>query len=146
MASSDTASRDWLVIDAKNKVLGRLASGVAFRLRGKHKPEYTPHADVGDHISVINAEKIKVTGAKMKDKIYHRHTGYPGGLKSQSLEEMLQKHPGRAIEIAVRGMLPKGPLGRQMFRKLKVYAGSEHNHSAQKPVDITHEFEERGSE
>ncbi len=137
MASNETASREWCLVDAKDKVLGRLASQLATRLRGKHKAEYTPHADVGDYIVVLNADKVKVTGAKMKDKIYYRHTQYPGGLKSQTLAEMLEKHPIRALEIAVKGMLPKGPLGRQMFRKLKVYAGTAHPHDAQQPVDIT---------
>ncbi len=139
MASNETADRQWCLIDAKDKVLGRVASLLASRLRGKHKAQFTPHADVGDYIVVLNAEQIKVTGKKMTDKVYYRHTEYPGGLKSMTLEEMLAKHPIRALESAVKGMLPKGPLGRQMFRKLKVYSGSEHPHHAQQPVNITDE-------
>lgn len=139
MASDETANRKWCIVDAKDKVLGRLASHLATRLRGKHKPEYTPHADVGDYIVVVNAEQIRVTGAKLTDKIYYRHTQYPGGLKSETLQESLDKHPERALETAIRGMLPKGPLGRQMFRKLKVYSGAEHPHGAQQPIDITEE-------
>ena len=137
MASNQTADRQWCIVDAKDKVLGRLASELASRLRGKHKAEYTPHADVGDYIVVINAEQIAVTGAKKSDKVYYRHTQYPGGLKSETLQECLEKHPERALEAAIKGMLPNGPLGRQMFRKLKVYAGVNHPHSAQKPIDIT---------
>jgi len=137
MANNETANRQWCLVDAKDKVLGRLASQLASRLRGKHKAEYTPHADVGDYIVVLNAGQVRVTGAKMTDKIYYRHTEYPGGLKSQSLQEMLEKHPIRALEVAVKGMLPKGPLGRQMFRKLKVYSGAAHPHDAQQPIDIT---------
>jgi len=125
--------REWLVVDAAGKNLGRLASEIARRLRGKHKPEFTPHVDTGDYIVVINAEKIAVTGRKMTDKMYHHHTGYIGNLKSISLEQQLQKHPERVIGSAVKGMLPKNPLGRAMFRKLKVYAGSQHPHEAQQP-------------
>ncbi len=125
--------RDWFVVDAADKTLGRLASEIAHRLRGKHKPEYTPHVDTGDYIVVINAEKVRVTGAKARDKMYHRHTGYPGGLKSLSFEKMIDQSPERVIQIAVKGMLPRNPLGRAMFKKLKVYAGSEHPHSAQQP-------------
>ncbi len=125
--------RDWYVIDAEGKTLGRLASEVALRLRGKHKPEYTPHVDTGDYIIVINAEKIGVTGNKEKDKIYYRHTGYIGNMKSVSLGKLRQTFPDRIITTAVKGMLPKNPLGRAMFKKLKVYAGSEHNHQAQQP-------------
>ncbi|MCZ6709132.1 MAG: 50S ribosomal protein L13 [Gammaproteobacteria bacterium] len=125
--------RSWLVVDAEDKVLGRLATEVARRLRGKHKPEYTPHVDTGDYVIVVNAEKIKVTGKKTSDKIYYRHTGYPGGIKAISFEHLRDKHPERIIEKAVKGMLPRNPLGRAMFRKLKVYAGSEHPHSAQQP-------------
>lgn len=132
-AKPETVQRDWYVIDADNKVLGRLATEIARRLRGKHKPEYTPHVDTGDYIVVINAEKVAVTGNKETDKMYHHHTGYPGGLKTISLEKQRQKHPERIIEAAVRGMLPKNRLGRAMFRKLKVYAGPEHNHAAQQP-------------
>ena len=128
--------RDWYVIDATDKVLGRLSSEIARRLRGKHKPEYTPHVDTGDYIVVINAEKIWTTGRKTENKIYHRVTGYVGNLKSVSLEKMLQQTPERVIEIAVKGMLPKNPLGRAMFRKLKVYAGSEHQHAAQQPMPL----------
>jgi large subunit ribosomal protein L13 len=126
----------WYVIDATDQVLGRLSSEVARRLRGKHKPEYTPHVDTGDHIIVINAAKIGVTGAKKADKFYHRVTGYVGNLKSISLEKMLQQTPERVIEIAVKGMLPKNPLGRAMYRKLKVYAGPEHPHVAQQPKTL----------
>ncbi len=135
-AKPDTVQRDWYVIDASDKVLGRLASEVATRLRGKHKPEYTPHVDTGDYIVVINAEKVRVTGNKAKGKIYHRHTGYPGGLKSISFEKLIEKAPERTIQNAVKGMLPKGPLGRAMFKKLKVYAGDEHPHSAQQPLEL----------
>ena len=125
--------RDWYVIDAEGKTLGRLASEVALRLRGKHKPEYTPHVDTGDYIIVINAKKIGVTGNKEKDKIYYRHTGYVGNMKSVSLGKLRETFPDRIITTAVKGMLPKNPLGRAMFKKLKVYAGSEHNHQAQQP-------------
>jgi large subunit ribosomal protein L13 len=125
--------RSWLVVDAQDKVLGRLATEVARRLRGKHKPEYTPHVDTGDYVIVVNAEKVKVTGKKTSDKIYYRHTGYPGGIKAISFEHLRDTHPERIIEKAVKGMLPRNPLGRAMFRKLKVYAGSEHPHSAQQP-------------
>ncbi len=137
-ARPETVRRDWYVVDATGKTLGRLASEIARRLRGKHKPVYTPHVDTGDYIIVVNAEKIRVTGRKMTDKVYHWHTGYPGGIKSITLEKLLQKHPERVIERAVRGMLPRNPLGRAMFRKLKVYAGPEHPHQAQqpKPLDI----------
>jgi large subunit ribosomal protein L13 len=135
-AKPETVKRDWYVIDADNKVLGRLAAEIASRLRGKHKAEYTPHVDTGDYIVVINAEKVAVTGKKETDKVYQHHTGYPGGLKSISLEKQRIKAPERIIEAAVRGMLPKNPLGRAMFRKLKVYAGSEHNHSAQQPKTL----------
>lgn len=125
--------RDWYVVDADGKTLGRLASEVARRLRGKHKAEYTPHVDTGDYIIVVNAEKVRVTGSKLQNKMYHHHTGYIGNLKSISLYKQLQKAPARVIETAVKGMLPKNPLGRAMFRKLKVYAGPEHSHSAQQP-------------
>ncbi len=126
-------TRDWLLYDASDAILGRLASMVAFRLRGKNKPIFTPHLDVGDFIVIVNAEKIRVTGNKEFDKIYYRHSGYPGGLREQTLKEVRERHPDRIIMSAVRGMLPKGPLGRQMLSKLKVYAGSEHPHSAQQP-------------
>lgn len=125
--------RDWYLVDATDKTLGRLASEIAKRLKGKHKPIYTPHVDTGDYIVVVNAEKVCVTGNKTDNKIYHRYTGYVGNLKSMSLGEMLAKHPERVIETAVKGMLPKNPLGRAMFRKLKVYAGPEHKHAAQQP-------------
>ncbi len=128
--------RDWYVVDAEGKTLGRLATEIARRLRGKHKPEYTPHVDTGDYIIVINAEKIRVTGNKLKDKMYHHHTGYIGNLKSISLEKLLEKAPTRVIETAVKGMLPRNPLGRAMFRKLKVYAGAEHQHAAQQPKPL----------
>ena len=132
-ANAQSVERDWCVVDATDKVLGRLASEVASRLRGKHKPEFTPHVDTGDHIIVINAEKIKVTGNKLEDKMYHRHTGYIGNLKSISLGDQLEKHPERVIQSAVKGMLPRNPLGRAMFKKLHVYAGPEHPHEAQQP-------------
>ncbi len=125
--------RDWYLVDATDKILGRLASEVAKRLKGKHKPTYTPHVDTGDCIVVINAEKVRVTGNKLDDKMYHRYTGYVGNLKSNNLRVMLTKHPERVIENAVKGMLPKNPLGRAMFRKLKVYKGPEHKHAAQQP-------------
>ncbi len=128
--------RDWYVVDATGKTLGRLATEVARRLRGKHKPEYTPHVDTGDYLIVVNAEKVRVTGNKLKDKMYHHHTGYIGNLKSRSLEQMLDKAPERVIQSAVKGMLPKNRLGRQMLGKLKVYAGPEHQHSAQQPIDL----------
>ena len=128
--------RDWYVVDAADKTRGRLATEVASRLRGKHKPEYTPHVDTGDYIIVVNAEKVRVTGNKMSAKIYHRHTGYIGNLKSESLEKLLQRAPERVIERAVKGMLPKNPLGRKMFKKLKVYAGPQHTHEAQQPVAL----------
>ncbi|XNM63111.1 50S ribosomal protein L13 [Escherichia coli] len=132
-AKPETVKRDWYVVDATGKTLGRLASELALRLRGKHKAEYTPHEDTGDYIIVLNADKVAVTGNKRTDKVYYRHTGYVGGLKEATFEEMIARHPERVIEIAVKGMLPKGPLGRAMYRKLKVYAGNEHNHAAQQP-------------
>ncbi len=128
--------RDWYVVDATGKTLGRLSTEIARRLRGKHKPGYTPHMDTGDYIVVINAEKVRVTGNKLKDKIYHRHTGYIGNLKSISLEKLLDEAPERVIEKSVKGMLPRGPLGRKMLGKLRVYAGPEHNHAAQQPVPL----------
>ncbi len=135
-AKPETVKRDWYVIDAENKVLGRLSTEIARRLRGKHKPEYTPHVDTGDYIVVINAEKVAVTGNKEKGKNYYRHTGYPGGLKTITLEKQRAEHPERIIEAAVKGMLPKNSLGRAMFRKLKVYAGTEHQHTAQQPKTL----------
>ena len=128
--------RDWYLIDAEGKTLGRLATEVARRLRGKHKAEYTPHVDTGDYIVIVNAEKIRVTGNKLKDKTYYKHTGYIGNMKAISLEKLLAKKPTQVIETAVKGMLPKNPLGRAMFRKLKVYAGSEHQHHAQQPQPL----------
>jgi large subunit ribosomal protein L13 len=135
-AKVDEVSHDWFVVDAAGQTLGRLASEIAHRLRGKHKPEYTPHVDTGDYIVVINAEKINVTGAKRTDKMYHRHTGYPGGLKSMSFEQLIDHAPERVIQGAVKGMLPRNPLGRAMFRKLKVYAGDAHPHAAQQPQPL----------
>ncbi len=132
-AKSETVRRDWYVVDATNKILGRLATEVARRLRGKHKTAYTPHVDTGDYIVVTNAEKVCVTGDKAKNKVYYRHTGYPGGIKDINFEKLIAHKPERIIEKAVKGMLPKGPLGRQMFAKLKVYAGAVHPHSAQQP-------------
>jgi large subunit ribosomal protein L13 len=128
--------RDWYVVDAEGKTLGRLASEVARRLRGKHKPEYTPHVDTGDYIVIINAAKVRVTGNKTQNKMYYRHTGYIGNMKSNNFAEMIDKHPERVIELAVKGMLPKNPLGRAMYRKMKVYAGSEHQHEAQQPQPL----------
>ena len=128
--------RDWYVVDATGKTLGRLSTEIARRLRGKHKPEYTPHVDTGDYIVVVNAEKVRVTGNKLKDKMYHRHTGYIGNLKSTSLEKLLDEHPERAIEYAVKGMMPRGPLGRKMLTKLRVFAGPEHTHAAQQPIPL----------
>ena len=128
--------RDWYLVDATGKTLGRLSTEIARRLRGKHKPEYTPHVDTGDYIVVVNAEKIRVTGNKLKDKIYHHHTGYIGNLKSITLERLLEETPERAIEHSVKGMLPRGPLGRKMFAKLRVFAGPEHSHAAQQPIPL----------
>ena len=126
----------WFEIDATNKPLGRLAATVASRLRGKHKPQFTPHTITGDHIIVINAEKVSISGNKRTDKLYHRYTGYPGGIKTIRFEQMVEKHPERVIELAVKNMLPKNPLGRQMFRNLKVYAGNKHKHQAQNPQTL----------
>ena len=133
MANSQSVPEKWFLVDATDKTLGRLSSVIASRLRGNHKAEYTPHAITGDRIIVINAEKIKVTGNKTTDKIYHRHSGYPGGIKSISFEKLQAKKPTMIVEKAIKGMLPKGPLGRDMFRNLKVYAGSDHPHAAQQP-------------
>ncbi len=135
-ANAQTVQRDWYIVDAAGKTLGRLASALASRLRGKHKPVYTPHCDTGDYMIVINAEKIAVTGNKLQDKKYHRFTGHIGNLKTIALKDLLAKHPERVIEIAVKGMLPKNPLGRAMYRKLKVYGGTEHPHTAQQPVAL----------
>lgn len=135
-AKPHDVERDWFVVDAEGKTLGRLASEIAFRLRGKHKPIYTPHVDTGDYIVVINAAKVRVTGNKANDKTYYRHSGYPGGLKQASFRQMIERRPERVIELAVKGMLPKNPLGRAMFKKLKVYAGAEHRHAAQQPQPL----------
>lgn len=132
-AKKETVQQNWFVVDAKDKILGRLASEIAKRLRGKHKAEYTPHVDTGDYIIVTNVEKIRVTGNKRKDKIYYRHSDYPGGLKQTNFSDMQKNHPERILETAVKGMLPKNPLGRDMFRKLKIYAGDQHPHGAQQP-------------
>jgi len=133
VAKPESVKRDWYVVDAENKTLGRIATEIAHRLRGKHKPEYTPHVDTGDYIIVINADKVTVTGNKFKDKVYYAHSGFPGGLKSITFDKLQAKKPEMIIEKAVKGMLPKGPLGRAMYRKLKVYAGAEHGHAAQQP-------------
>ncbi len=133
IAKPDTIKRDWYVVDAEGKTLGRLATEIATRLRGKHKPEYTPFVDTGDYIIVINAAKVAVTGNKFTDKIYHSHSGFPGGIKSVAFKDMIASKPEMVIQSAVRGMLPKGPLGRAMFKKLKVYAGEAHDHVAQQP-------------
>lgn len=135
-AKSHEVKRDWFIVDATDLVLGRLASEIARRLRGKHKTIYTPHVDTGDYIVVVNADKIRVTGNKAEDKLYHRHTGYPGGLYTTTFGKMQAKFPGRALEKAVKGMLPKGPLGYAMIRKLKVYAGEKHDHTAQQPQPL----------
>ena len=132
-AKPHEVQRDWFIVDADGKVLGRLATELARRLRGKHKPEFTPHVDTGDYIVVVNAEKLRVTGNKARDKMYHRHTTYPGGIRSTSFEKLQARHPTRVLEMAVKGMLPKGPLGYAMLRKMKVYAGTAHPHTAQQP-------------
>ena len=136
-AKPETVEREWYLLDAADKPLGRLATEIARRLRGKHKPVFTPHVDTGDYIVVINAAQVAVTGNKRTQKMYHHYSGYPGGLKSASFEKMIEKHPTRVIEIAVKGMLPKGPLGRAMFRKLRVYPGAEHRHAAQQPQPLS---------
>jgi len=135
-ATPSTIKREWCVVDAADKTLGRLATELASRLRGKHKPEFTPNMDTGDYMVVVNAEKIKVTGNKLNDKMYHHHTGYVGNLKSINLGKLLAQHPERVLQSAVKGMLPKGPLGRAMFRKLHVYAGPDHPHEAQQPTQL----------
>lgn len=135
-ATAQNVEREWFIIDAEGQTLGRLSTEVAHRLRGKHKPVYTPHVDTGDYIVIVNAEKIRVTGRKLQDKMYYHHTGYIGNLKSTSLGKLLQEHPTRAIEKAVKGMLPKNSLGRAMFKKLKVFAGPEHPHAAQQPKEL----------
>ncbi len=136
MAKPDSVQRNWYVVDATDKTLGRMATEIAHILRGKNKPEYTPHIDVGDFVIVVNADKVKVTGRKLDQKHYYRYSGYPGGMKSVTLRRQLEIHPDRVINTAVKGMLPRGPLGRQMFRKLKVYAGPEHPHQAQQPEPL----------
>ena len=136
MASASTIERKWYVVDADGCTLGRLASGVASVLRGKNKPQFTPHVDTGDYVIVVNADKVKVTGKKLDQKIYYHHSDYIGGMKETTLREMMNKHPERVIEYAVKGMLPKGPLGRQMYTKLFVYAGPDHKHAAQKPETL----------
>lgn len=135
-ANAETVKRDWYLIDASGKTLGRLATEVARRLRGKHKPEFTPHVDTGDYIVIINASQVRVTGSKTTDKMYYHHTGYIGNLKTTNFEKLQAKAPERIIELAVKGMLPKNPLGRAMFRKLKIFGGAEHNHSAQQPQPL----------
>lgn len=135
-ANAQTVRRDWFVVDASGKTLGRLATQIAMRLRGKHKASYSPHVDCGDNIVVLNAEKIAVTGDKLTDKMYHHHTGAIGGIKGIALNKLLAEHPERVIEIAVKGMLPKGPLGRKIFKKLHVFAGDKHPHSAQQPKSL----------
>lgn len=132
-AKSEAVQRGWYLIDAKGRTLGRLATEVAKRLRGKHKPEYTPHVDTGDYIVIVNAEHIKVTGRKSTDKMYYRHSGYPGGLKETAFKDLIRLHPERVLEFAIKGMLPKNSLGRDMYRKLNVYAGEIHPHTAQQP-------------
>ena len=136
VAKPESVQREWFLVDAEDKTLGRIATEIATRLRGKHKAEYTPHVDTGDYIVVINADKIRVTGKKTTDKMYYRHTGYPGGLRSISFDKLIDHKPEMVIEQAVKGMLPKNPLGRDMYRKLKVYAGSEHPHAAQQPQTL----------
>jgi large subunit ribosomal protein L13 len=136
VATPDTRQRDWYVVDAEGKTLGRLATQIADTLRGKRKPEYTPHVDTGDFVVVVNAEKVRVTGDKRNAKLYHRHSGYPGGLRTRTLGEMLERRPEEVIRLAVRGMLPRNRLARQQLRKLKVYAGPDHPHAAQKPVEL----------
>ena len=135
-AKPETVKRDWYVVDASGKTLGRLATEIARRLRGKHKPEYTPHVDTGDYIVVVNAKDVNVTGNKRSDKMYHHHTGYIGNLKSATFQEMIDKSPEDVIRLAVKGMLPKNPLGRHMMRKLKIFAGPEHKHEAQQPQPL----------
>lgn len=135
-AKPESVERDWYVVDATDKTLGRLATEIARRLRGKHKPIYTPHVDTGDYVVVINAEKVKVTGRKATDKVYYHHTGFPGGIKGITFEKLIDKKPQQVIELAVKGMMPRNPLGRAMLRKLKIYAGSEHPHVAQQPKEL----------
>lgn len=135
-AKPETVKRDWYVVDAAGKTLGRLSTEIAHRLRGKHKTEFTPHVDTGDYIVVVNAGQVRVTGNKAQNKMYYRHTGFPGGLKEISFQKLIQRKPEQAIELAVKGMLPRNPLGRAMLKKLKVYASADHPHSAQQPVEL----------
>jgi len=135
-AKPHEVKRDWYIVDVAGKVLGRVATEVARRLRGKHKPEFTPHVDTGDYIVVVNADKLRVTGNKAKGKLYHRHTTYPGGIRTTNFEKLQAKHPERVLQLAVKGMLPKGPLGYAMIKKMKVYPGAEHPHSAQQPKTL----------
>ncbi len=135
-AKAHEVKHDWFIVNASGKVLGRVAAAIATRLRGKHKPEFTPHVETGDYIVVVNADKLRVTGNKAKDKLYHLHTTYPGGIRTTTFEKMQASHPGRVLEKAVKGMLPKGPLGYAMLRKMKVYAGTEHPHTAQQPKPL----------
>jgi large subunit ribosomal protein L13 len=135
-AKPETVQHGWYVVDASGKVLGRLASEIARRLRGKHKPEYTPHVDTGDYIVVVNVDKLRVTGRKAQNKIYHRHTGYPGGIYSTSFNKLQARHPDRVLKLAVKGMLPKGPLGYAMIKKMKTYVGTDHPHTAQQPKPL----------
>lgn len=135
-AKPQNVEHNWLLLDAEGQTLGRMATEIATRLRGKHKPEYTPHVDTGDYIVVVNAEKVRVTGNKAKAKMYHHHSGFPGGLKSFSFEKLIERSPERVLKLAVKGMLPRTPLGRAMFKKLKVYAGNEHPHAAQQPQTL----------
>ena len=141
MANEQNITRKWVLLDAANQTLGRLASDIATRLRGKNKPEFTPHADTGDFVIVVNVEQVKVTGNKSQDKIYYRHSGYTGNLKAQNFNELIARQPERVLRLAVHGMLPKGPLGRKMLKKLKIYAGEEHPPKTQKPRKITNENE-----
>jgi large subunit ribosomal protein L13 len=135
-AKPHEAQRDWYIVDASDKVLGRLAAAIAHRLRGKHKAEFTPHVDIGDYIVVVNAEKLRVTGNKARDKLYHRHSTYPGGIYTTNFAKLQARHPTRVLEMAVKGMLPKGPLGYAMLRKMKVYPGAAHPHAAQQPRQL----------
>lgn len=135
-AKPESVERDWYVVDATDKTLGRLATEVARRLRGKHKPIYTPHVDTGDYVVIVNAEKVKVTGRKATDKVYYHHTGFPGGIRGITFEKLIDKKPQQVIELAVKGMMPRGPLGRAMLRKMKIYAGPEHPHVAQQPKEL----------
>ena len=137
MANPDKIERKWYIVDAEGCTLGRLASGVASVLRGKNKPQFTPHVDTGDYVIIVNADKVKVTGKKMDQKIYYHHSDYVGGMKETTLKEMMAKKPEKVVELAVKGMLPKGPLGREMYKKLFVYAGPDHKHAAQKPEVLT---------